>query len=1481
LQGEQAVSDIFLSYKRGQRREARQLAAALASRGWMVWWDWNIPAGADWQAELDRQLDAAGCVVVLWSAESVASEWVLYEARHALRKGTLVQALLEPVQPPAEFSRLQAVDLAGWDVGLPFHAGFDRLCAAIRALLDRRAPLEAIRGGGFVGAPTEAGEALRRDATAPAGSRARPAPVMLPPPPFADLLDRKPESAEILATLGERRGVTLSGASGIGKTALLCHAGNLDHTERFHDGVVYLQAAALGINDLAQAVHEAFFDVAPGVRPSAIELRRNLADKTALLIVDDAALSPAEQDALAANAPRAVFVFASEEVAASGRRRLVALGGLPAGEGVRLFERVYARALDSAQRAAVERIVEAVRGQPARIEQAAGVAVVHGVSVAEKTLAATPDPRDEKPAERRVLAALACAGAVPLEAEQCAAIAGVDNVGDVLAGLVRRGLALHAPPGFRLAAGMQARVEATPEYAACRQRATGAFLQFAFEARGSPRRVARLAAPMTAQMAWAAEHGRSDEALRLARALDGPLAEANRWDAWRDMLSRAYEIAMRAGDDAAAGWALHQQGTRALMEGDQREAKRLLDEARRLRERRGDAGELRVTRDNLRLLGWSRLAILLAVLGGLGVTTLGAVPFVLHVVRPIAAVAPGTLDFGVQDLRAAGAPQAIQIGNDGRRALGVIDVRVEGAHARSFSAGSSCNGIDVPAKLACRLLVEFRPDGVGAREATIVIRARGVDDPLRVSVRGVGAAAPIARLGETALDFGEVELGSGAERRLALRNEGSAPLTVTGVTIDGDAEIRVTREGCTAAPVAPDAQCAVELRFVPSRATAHRAQLTIRDNASGSPRAIALTGIGHATLRLDVAPGSLPFGAQEVGTRSAARSVRVRNAGNAEVGIQRVTLEGGSAFQLQDRCANTRLAPGADCAIDVRFAPETIEAASGRIVIAHSAGSARTVELSGNGFGRPAIEVAPAQVDFGLLKPRAAPPARSVTIANVGTDTLLLRPPRIDGDARFSVNSGCPERLAPRARCSVAVGVDASRSGRLGARLVVGHNAAGGSAVVALTAAIETIAPPAIERFDANPAAIDRPRDVELCFRARNAQRLAVDPPGAQPQSNVEGCVTRYVGATTTFRLTASGETAPAAQAAATVTLSLRPPPPPPPPPQQAAILDFRANPTLLTAPGATQLCFRAQNAEYASIAPGGPQPSAPNGGCVPRRIGETTTFTLSVGRQGSAPVRRDTTVTVAPVPPPTPRPIIERFDASAPSLDRPREVQLCFRVRNAQRLTLDPAGAQPQSNSVGCVTRFVGATTTFRLNAYAEGAAPAQAAATVTLAAAPPPPQPEILRFSADPPRIKQGQTAQLCFSARNAESASILPGGAQPSSPNGGCVVRQPAETTKFTLTVSARGTVPVRRETTVAVIPTSTSSGQGSKDGVVKKDTGVLKAIPRDAIVARVPGWCCRAGNVTQVPAAECRPPGQWFRTEAEAKKACPPPPRIEPR
>jgi hypothetical protein len=124
------MADVFISYANEDRAQARRLANALAQQGWSVWWDRKIVAGQTFDQEIERELDAAKCVVVLWSKNSISSEWVKNEASHAADRGVLVPAVIDGARPPLEFRRKQTADLLGWE-GHGSHDGFVSLCAGI------------------------------------------------------------------------------------------------------------------------------------------------------------------------------------------------------------------------------------------------------------------------------------------------------------------------------------------------------------------------------------------------------------------------------------------------------------------------------------------------------------------------------------------------------------------------------------------------------------------------------------------------------------------------------------------------------------------------------------------------------------------------------------------------------------------------------------------------------------------------------------------------------------------------------------------------------------------------------------------------------------------------------------------------------------------------------------------------------------------------------------------------------------------------------------------------------------------------------------------------------------------------------------------------------------------------------------------------------------------------------------------------------
>jgi len=127
---------VFLSYKREDEAPAARLAQALEHHGLRVWWDRGLPGGESWHAHIDSALDAAGCVVVLWSVGSTGpdGQYVRDEARRGQARGLLVPALIDKVAPPLGFGELQAVDLTRWRKN-PNDPFLLDLVAAVRAKL--------------------------------------------------------------------------------------------------------------------------------------------------------------------------------------------------------------------------------------------------------------------------------------------------------------------------------------------------------------------------------------------------------------------------------------------------------------------------------------------------------------------------------------------------------------------------------------------------------------------------------------------------------------------------------------------------------------------------------------------------------------------------------------------------------------------------------------------------------------------------------------------------------------------------------------------------------------------------------------------------------------------------------------------------------------------------------------------------------------------------------------------------------------------------------------------------------------------------------------------------------------------------------------------------------------------------------------------------------------------------------------------------
>jgi hypothetical protein len=129
-----AGPDVFISYASEDAERAQKIAEAIETCGWRVWWDRTLVPGVNFRREIARQLDAAKCVVVLWSKQSIDANFVLDEASHAMEREVLVQVLIDGVRPPLGFRQHHSADLTKWN-GEPEGAGFPTLKKGISRLV--------------------------------------------------------------------------------------------------------------------------------------------------------------------------------------------------------------------------------------------------------------------------------------------------------------------------------------------------------------------------------------------------------------------------------------------------------------------------------------------------------------------------------------------------------------------------------------------------------------------------------------------------------------------------------------------------------------------------------------------------------------------------------------------------------------------------------------------------------------------------------------------------------------------------------------------------------------------------------------------------------------------------------------------------------------------------------------------------------------------------------------------------------------------------------------------------------------------------------------------------------------------------------------------------------------------------------------------------------------------------------------------------
>jgi hypothetical protein len=188
---------------------------------------------------------------------------------------------------------------------------------------------------------------------------------------------------------------------------------------------------------------------------------------------------------------------------------------------------------------------------------------------------------------------------------------------------------------------------------------------------------------------------------------------------------------------------------------------------------------------------------------------------------------------------------------------------------------------------------------------------------------------------------------------VTVSNTGDAPLSVTGVSINGagagDFVVAVGTDECTGGVVAPNGSCTMQVTFGPSTTGEFSADLVITHNA-GAPSVVGMTGTGQAPAPLGpvaLLPASVDFGAVRVGRPSTIR-IALTNQGPGTLTVTGATTSGAPFTVNATACAS--LAVGRRCNIAVTFSPTAVGPVSGTLtVFSNARNSPTSVVLTGSG----------------------------------------------------------------------------------------------------------------------------------------------------------------------------------------------------------------------------------------------------------------------------------------------------------------------------------------------------------------------------------------------------------------------------------------------------------------------------------------------------------------------------------------------------
>ena len=274
---------------------------------------------------------------------------------------------------------------------------------------------------------------------------------------------------------------------------------------------------------------------------------------------------------------------------------------------------------------------------------------------------------------------------------------------------------------------------------------------------------------------------------------------------------------------------------------------------------------------------------------------------------------------------------------------------------------------------------------------------------------------PAISLDPTALNFAAQAIATMSDAQtITVTNTGAAALTVSSVVAIGDFSETDT---CTAGPIAVNATCTIQVRFLPTATGSRTGVLTVYANVVGGQAMAALAGTGTPAASVVLNPIALTFPSTLINSTSAIQNITISNTASAPVGLKTPSVTGD--FALAANTCGASLNASTGCTVSIVFSPMASGTRTGSFSITDDAGT-QTASLSGTGTSPPTDSLSPATLTFASQQLGTASAGQVITLTNAGDVALTLIAAQItSGD--FTVVNTCGNSLNAHSSCSMSV----------------------------------------------------------------------------------------------------------------------------------------------------------------------------------------------------------------------------------------------------------------------------------------------------------------------------------------------------------------------------------------------------------------------------------------------------------------------------